>query len=125
MKNPISCFRPGHSTATTCGLGNSRPQMRYAAISLLAVIASSSGVEAAEPAVAPDTVVNSLEGTFGVSYTITPKKAKALAFGGMFRKRVTHPGIPARPLVGFPLSDQRLVAGVLEDHLTAVINRVR
>ena len=64
-------------------------------------------------------------GPKGAAYTITPKKAKALAFGGLFRKRVTHPGIPARQLVGFPSSDQRLVGDVIEDHLTAVLNRVR
>jgi phage gpG-like protein len=67
-------------------------------------------------------------GTFGpkgAAYTISPKKAKALAFGGLVRKRVTHPGIPARQLVGFPASDQRLVSDVIEDHLTAVLNRVR
>ena len=64
-------------------------------------------------------------GPKGAAYTITPKKAKALAFGGLLRKRVTHPGIPARQLVGFPSSDQRLVADVIEDHLTAVLNRVR
>jgi len=58
-------------------------------------------------------------------YTITPKKAKALKFGGMFRKRVNHPGLPARPLVGFPSSDQQLVSDVIEDHLTAVLHRVR
>lgn len=58
-------------------------------------------------------------------YTITPKKAKALKFGGMYRKRVNHPGLPARPLVGFPVTDQQLVTDVIEDHLTAVLNRVR
>lgn len=41
------------------------------------------------------------------------------------RKRVNHPGLPARPLVGFPPSDQQLVTDVIEDHLTAVLNRVR
>lgn len=35
------------------------------------------------------------------------------------------PRLPARQLIGFPASDQRLVAGVIEDHLTAVLNRVR
>jgi len=58
-------------------------------------------------------------------YTITPKKAKALKFGGIYRKRVNHPGLPARLLVGFPTSDQQLVTDVIEDHLTAVLNRVR
>lgn len=58
-------------------------------------------------------------------YTITAKKAKALKFGGLLRKRVNHPGLPARLLVGFPESDQRLVADVTDDHLRAVLNRVR
>ncbi|NTZ82366.1 phage tail protein [Burkholderia metallica] len=57
--------------------------------------------------------------------TITPKKAKALAFGGMFRKRVRHPGLPARPLVGFPTSDEQLVADVTADHLELVLKSVR
>ncbi|CBJ40026.1 Putative bacteriophage tail completion protein S (GpS) (plasmid) [Ralstonia solanacearum CMR15] len=58
-------------------------------------------------------------------YTITPKKAKALAFAGLVRKRVHHPGLPARPLIGFPASDEQLVADVTADHLTEVLNRVR
>ncbi|MEY2633602.1 MAG: hypothetical protein RIR00_2256 [Pseudomonadota bacterium] len=58
-------------------------------------------------------------------YTITPKKAKALKFAGLLRRRVHHPGLPARPLIGFPESDQQLVTDVIEDHLTAVLNRVR
>jgi hypothetical protein len=61
----------------------------------------------------------------GSAYTISPKKAKALAFAGLVRKRVTHPGIPARLLVGFPASDQWLVVDTIEDHLTRVLNRVR
>lgn len=58
-------------------------------------------------------------------YTITPKKAKALAFAGLVRKRVNHPGLPARQLVGFPASDEQLVADVTADHLKLVLNRVR
>ncbi|BCB28401.1 hypothetical protein SKTS_32870 [Sulfurimicrobium lacus] len=58
-------------------------------------------------------------------YTITAKKGKALKFGGMYRKRVNHPGLPDRQLVGFPTSDQQLVSDVTVDHLTAVLNRVR
>jgi len=58
-------------------------------------------------------------------HVITAKKAKALKFGGIFRKRVNHPGLPVRKLVGFPGSDQQLVADVAADHLTGVINRVR
>ncbi len=58
-------------------------------------------------------------------HVITARKAKALKFGGIYRKRVNHPGLPVRRLVGFPNSDQQLVADVAVDHLTAVINRVR
>lgn len=59
------------------------------------------------------------------AHVITPKKAKALKFGGIYRARVNHPGLPARRLVGFPDSDRQLVTDVATDHLTAVINRVR
>ena len=59
------------------------------------------------------------------AHVITAKKAKALKFGGIYRKRVKHPGLHARTLVGFPESDQQLVGDVTADHLTAVINRCR
>ncbi len=59
------------------------------------------------------------------AHVIAARRAKALAFGGMFRKRVNHPGLPARPLVGFPDSDQQLVADVAADHLSLVLNSVR
>lgn len=55
-------------------------------------------------------------------YTITPVRAKALAFGGIVRKRVHHPGLPKRPLTGSPASDQKLAAEITRDHLAAVIN---
>lgn len=58
-------------------------------------------------------------------HVIAARRAKALAFGGFFRKRVKHPGLPARRLVGFPTSDQQLVADVTADHLTLVLNSVR
>lgn len=58
-------------------------------------------------------------------YVITPKKAKALKFGGIYRKRVNHPGLPARPLVGFPESDQKLAGEVVQDYLQVILNRVR
>lgn len=58
-------------------------------------------------------------------YVITPKKAKALAFAGIVRKRVNHPGLPARPLVGLPPSDQALVDNVAGDYLKTILNRVR
>ena len=52
-------------------------------------------------------------------------KGKALKFGGIYRKRVNHPGLPVRRLVGFPESDQQLVADVAADHLTQVLNSAR
>lgn len=58
-------------------------------------------------------------------HVISAKKAKALAFGGIYRKRVNHPGLTARPLIGFPESDQQLVTDVTTDHLMLVINRLR
>lgn len=61
-------------------------------------------------------------------YVITPRKAKALKkslnFVGPYRL-VNHPGLPARPLVGFPASDQKLVLDVTDDHLAKVLKRIR
>lgn len=59
------------------------------------------------------------------AHVIAARRAKALAFGGMFRKRVNHPGLPIRRLIGFPDSDQQLAADVTADHLTLVLNSVR
>ena len=64
-------------------------------------------------------------GPKGVPYVINPVNKKALAFAGRVVKRVNHPGIPARPLVGYPESDEQLAGDVLVDHLTAVLNAVR
>lgn len=58
-------------------------------------------------------------------YTISPKNKKALAFMGIVRKRVNHPGLEARPLIGFPGSDQQLAVDVVEDYLVTILNRVR
>ncbi|WP_306602538.1 phage virion morphogenesis protein [Azonexus sp.] len=58
-------------------------------------------------------------------HVITAKKGKSLKFGGIYRKRVNHPGLPVRRLLGFPDSDQRLIADVLADHLSKVANKVR
>lgn len=64
-------------------------------------------------------------GPKGASYEIRPKVAKALAFGGLLRKRVVHPGIPARPLVGFPDSDRDMIAKVVSDHIAQVIRQAK
>lgn len=58
-------------------------------------------------------------------YVISPKKAKALKFGGMYRMRVNHPGLPARKLVGFPDTDRHLAGEITSDYLKVILNRVR
>lgn len=58
-------------------------------------------------------------------YNIVPRRAKALHFAGITRKRVHHPGLPARPLVGWPQSDEDLTVDITTDHLTAVLARAR
>ncbi|MDO9233067.1 MAG: phage virion morphogenesis protein [Methylotenera sp.] len=57
-------------------------------------------------------------------YLIEPLNKKALYFGGRFAKKVKHPGLPERQLVGFPISDQQLTAHVVEDHLMMAINNI-
>lgn len=58
-------------------------------------------------------------------YEIKPKNAKALAFAGIVTKRVHHPGLPSRKLVGLPDSDRRLIAEVSDDYLLVILNSVR
>lgn len=50
-------------------------------------------------------------------YTIKPKKGKALKFVGLYRKKVNHPGLPKRPLLGFPDDDLTAVTRLVQDHL--------
>lgn len=66
-----------------------------------------------------------IHGPTGKPYVIKPVRKKALSFGGVVVKRVNHPGVPARPLVGYPDSDEQLVGAVLTDHLTAVLSAAR
>lgn len=58
-------------------------------------------------------------------HVISAKKAKALKFGGIYRKRVNHPGLPARPLVGFPTEDARAVVEEVEDYLLRALRGAR
>jgi len=46
------------------------------------------------------------------AHTITARKAKALHFGGIFRRQVRHPGskIPARPFLALDTSDEQQIA---------------
>ena len=43
-----------------------------------------------------------------------------------FTQNYLHPhhGLPSRQLVGFSAADEVLVGEVIDDHLTAVINRI-
>jgi phage gpG-like protein len=50
-------------------------------------------------------------------YVIRPKVAKALGFGGIARMRVNHPGLPARPLLGFPDGDKDKVTATVDDYV--------
>lgn len=45
------------------------------------------------------------------AHTITARKGKALAFGGIFRRQVRHPGsnIPARPFLALDHDDERQI----------------
>jgi phage gpG-like protein len=59
------------------------------------------------------------------AHIIAPSNKKALAFMGIVRKRVKHPGLPARPLVGVPESDQRLIGDTAEDYLKSILDSNR
>ena len=50
-------------------------------------------------------------------YTIKPKTKKALAFGGVVVKKVNHPGLPARPLIGVSEADNEEILTLLNEHL--------
>lgn len=64
-------------------------------------------------------------GPKGQRYEIRPRVAKALYFGGRFAKRVSHPGVPARLLVGMPVGDAQAMSDVAMEHITAVLARIR
>ncbi|MDR0673352.1 MAG: phage virion morphogenesis protein [Zoogloeaceae bacterium] len=59
------------------------------------------------------------------AHVITPRHKKALAFMGIVRKRVQHPGLPARPLIGFPDSYKALIEDTAEDYLKTILSTVR
>lgn len=51
------------------------------------------------------------------AHLIKAKKGKALAFAGMFRKQVKHPGLHARPFLQLTGGDQFDILGIAADHL--------
>jgi phage gpG-like protein len=59
------------------------------------------------------------------AHVIEPRNKKALAFMGIVRKRVKHPGLPARPLIGFPDADRRLIEDTAEDYLKTILAAAR
>lgn len=58
-------------------------------------------------------------------YDIRPREKKALKFAGIVRRYAHHPGLPARPLVGWPDSDEQLTIDVVTDHLQVILSRAR
>lgn len=59
------------------------------------------------------------EGGKTKAHVIRPRKKKALAFGGVVRKKVNHPGseIPARPYLGVSAEDMEEVRETINDFL--------
>jgi phage gpG-like protein len=68
-------------------------------------------------------------GPKGTPYVIKPKKGKGLKFmtpsGETVRKQVIHPGIPARPLLGFPAEDEQLTGDVVREYLERILSKYR
>ena len=62
-----------------------------------------------------------IHGPKGAPYTIRPVNKKALSFAGIVVKRVNHPGIPARRLIGFPKSDQDAVKRTTQSHFDTLL----
>lgn len=56
-------------------------------------------------------------------YVIKPKTKKALKFGGVIVRKVNHPGLPARQLVGFEAADKTVGEEAAADYLTAILRR--
>ena len=50
------------------------------------------------------------------AHTILPKDKKALAFGGIVVRKVNHPGIPARPFLGFSDQDQADITDIVRGY---------
>lgn len=55
----------------------------------------------------------------GKPYVIKPKNKKALAFNGIVRKRVQHPGQTARPYMGFSDENRSEIMQILKSHLSS------
>jgi phage virion morphogenesis protein len=50
-------------------------------------------------------------------HTIELRNKKALAFGGIVVRKVNHPGIPARPFLGFSDDDQDAILEIVRSYL--------
>jgi phage gpG-like protein len=59
------------------------------------------------------------------SYTIRPKNKQALKFNGRILKSVLHPGLPARPLLGFPEGDKEAIVNLLNENIRHIINSMK
>jgi len=57
-------------------------------------------------------------------YVILPKKGKALSFGpggSLTRRKVNHPGVPARPFLGVSTADQATIIETAQDYLDKAV----
>ena len=50
-------------------------------------------------------------------YTIRPRHKQALAFGGIVRKKVNHPGVPARPFLGLSAQHKADIVEAITNYL--------
>ena len=50
-------------------------------------------------------------------YTIRPRHKQALAFGGIMRKKVNHPGVPARPFLGLSAQHKADIVEAITNYL--------
>ena len=50
-------------------------------------------------------------------YQIRPRNRKALAFGGITRKKVNHPGVPARPFLGLSAQHKADIVEAITNYL--------
>ena len=54
-------------------------------------------------------------------YTIKAKNKKALAFGGIFRKEVKHPGLEARPFYSLDATDKDDILDIMSRYLRSKV----
>jgi phage gpG-like protein len=56
------------------------------------------------------------------AHVILPRNKKALAFGGIVVRKANHPGIPARPFLGFSDQDQTDIVEIVRSYFKPTPN---